>query len=66
MELPFDLIDLIDCFEIVETEDAFLVTVDCLLGRDETFELFLEIVDTLDGFLSPCTGHELAVPEKIL
>ena len=58
--------DLIECFEIVETDETFLVTVGCLLGRDETFECFLEIVETLETFLSPWTGHELAVPERIL
>ena len=55
--------DLIECFEIVETDETFLVTVGCLLGSDETFECFLEIDETLETFLSPWTGHELAVPE---
>ena len=49
--------DLTDCLDTVDTEDAFLVTlVDCLLGMLETLDVFLDIVDI---FLSPCTGQLL-------
>ena len=61
---PFDLMDLIDCLDTVDTEEAFLVTfVDCLLGMLETFDVFLDIVEIVDIFLSPCTGQLLWVPE---
>ena len=46
--------DLIDCLDTVDTEEAFLVTfVDCLLGMLETFDVFLDIVEIVDIFLSP-------------
>ena len=63
MELPLDFIDLIDCLDTVDTEEAFLVTfVDCLLGMLDTFDVRLDIVESVDIFLSPCTGQLLCVP----
>ena len=63
MELPFDFMDLIDCLDTVDTEEAFLVTfVDCLLGMLDTLDVRLDIVESVDIFLSPCTGQLLCVP----
>jgi len=54
--------DLIDCLDTVDTDEAFLDTlVDCLLGMLETFDVFLDIVEIVDIFLSPCTGQLLWV-----
>ena len=62
--LPLDLIDLTDCLDIVDTDEAFLATVavDCLLGMVDTVDGFLDIVDIPDTFLPPCTGQLLPTP----
>ena len=58
------MIDLIDCLDTVDTDEAFLVTfVDCLLGRLDTVDALLGIVEMVDIFLSPCTGQLLCVPD---
>ena len=56
--LPFDFTDLIECLDMFDTVDAFLVTVACLLGILDTAEGFLEIDEIVETFLSPCTGQE--------
>ena len=60
------MIDLIDCLDTVDTDEAFLVTfVDCLLGMLDTVDALLGIVEMVDIFLSPCTGQLLCVPYTV-